>query len=153
MVKIETKEIKMLRIFVIDWRVWKLLIMFGNYVLSTSFTPYHAWPGPVASSVTPMDSRCRKISKMSHLNFHKFCQEYDFSCPKTSRSLLLWFGRFSRLRSKCCKMRHFARIFHHSVFAYCPTIWRTFWFFSQKRQENLRKSFWGILTKPFLILC
>ena len=138
MVKIETKEIKMLRIFVIDWRVWKLLIMFGNYVLSTSFTPYHAWPGPVASSVTPMD-----------LNFSLVFSRLWIFTPKTSRSLMIW----TRLCSKCCKMRHFARIFNHSVFAYCPTIWRTFWFFSQKRQENLRKSFWGILTKPFLILC
>ena len=43
--------------------------MFGNYVLSTSFTPYHAWPGPVASSVTPMDSRCRKISKNVSFEF------------------------------------------------------------------------------------
>ena len=56
-----------IRIFVIDWRVWKLLIMFGNYVLSTSFTPYHAWPGPVASSVTPMYSQCSKITKIVSL--------------------------------------------------------------------------------------
>ena len=134
--------------------------MFGNYssCLEITFCQHHSLRITLGLVLSPHPSLLwihgvEKSAKMSHLNFHKFCQEYDFSCPKTSRSLLLWFGRFSRLRSKCCKMRHFARILHHIVFAYCPTIWRTFWFFSQKRQENLRKSFWGILTKPFLILC
>ena len=130
--------------------------MFGNYssCLEITFCQHHSLRITLGLVLSPHPSLLwihgvEKSAKMSHLNFSLVFSRLWIFTPKTSRSLMIW----TRLCSKCCKMRHFARIFHHSVFAYCPTIWRTFWFFSQKRQENLRKSFWGILTKPFLILC
>ena len=130
--------------------------MFGNYssCLEITFCQHHSLRITLGLVLSPHPSLLwihgvEKSAKMSHLNFSLVFSRLWIFTPKTSRSLMIW----TRLCSKCCKMRHFARIFNHSVFAYCPTIWRTFWFFSQKRQENLRKSFWGILTKPFLILC